>query len=165
MSQTTVTHQIHYEAPFDAEFIEGLRQLVEEKITFNQVIGLKLTSVSASVLTARIHMRPELVGHFSYNRLHGGVTSAALDTLGGLACLVNVTSKHMDEPPEQRLARFLKVGTIDLRVDYMGPAIGEFFDVRAEALRVGSRIGYTQMGLRGPQGELLSTGSGAYIVS
>jgi len=52
-----------------------------------------------------------------------------------------------------------------LRVDYMGPAIGEYFDVRAEALRVGSRIGYTQMSLRGPQGELLSTGSGAYIVS
>jgi acyl-coenzyme A thioesterase PaaI-like protein len=47
----------------------------------------------------------------------------------------------------------------------MGPAIGEYFDVRAEALRVGSRIGYTQMSLRGPNGELLSTGSGAYIVS
>ena len=73
--------------------------------------------------------------------------------------------KHLDETPEQRIARFLKIGTIDLRVDYMGPAIGEHFDVRAEALRVGSRIGYTQMSLRGPNGELLSTGSGAYIVS
>jgi uncharacterized protein (TIGR00369 family) len=142
-----------------------LRQLVEEKITFNSVIGLKLTGVSANVLTGRILMRPELVGHFSYNRLHGGVTSAALDTLGGLACMVNITMKYLDETPEQRIARFLKIGTIDLRVDYMGPAIGEFFDVRAEALRVGSRIGYTQMSLRGPNGELLSTGSGAYIVS
>jgi acyl-coenzyme A thioesterase PaaI-like protein len=67
--------------------------------------------------------------------------------------------------PRDYLSSFLKIGTIDLRVDYMGPAIGEYFDVRAEALRVGSRIGYTQMSLRGPQGELLSTGSGAYIVS
>jgi len=160
-----VTQTIQYEAPFESDFIEALRQLVEEKITFNHVIGLKLTGVSANVLTGRIYMRPELVGHFSYNRLHGGVTSAALDTLGGLACTVNITMKHLDETPEQRIARFLKIGTIDLRVDYMGPAIGEFFDVRAEALRVGSRIGYTQMSLRGPQGELLSTGSGAYIVS
>ena len=158
-------HTIQYEAPFEPAFIEALRQLVEEKITFNSVIGLKLTSVSAHVLTGRIHMRPDLVGHFSYNRLHGGVTSAALDTLGGLACMVNLTMKHLDETPEQRIARFLKIGTIDLRVDYMGPAIGEYFDVRAEALRVGSRIGYTQMSLRGPNGELLSTGSGAYIVS
>ena len=160
-----MTQTIQYEAPFESDFIEALRQLVEEKITFNHVIGLKLTGVSANVLTGRIYMRPELVGHFSYNRLHGGVTSAALDTLGGLACTVNITMKHLDETPEQRIARFLKIGTIDLRVDYMGPAIGEFFDVRAEALRVGSRIGYTQMSLRGPQGELLSTGSGAYIVS
>ena len=160
-----MTQTIQYEAPFEPDFIEVLRQLVEEKITFNHVIGLKLTGVSANVLTGRIHMRPELVGHFSYNRLHGGVTSAALDTLGGLACIVNITMKHLDETPEQRIARFLKIGTIDLRVDYMGPAIGEFFDVRAEALRVGSRIGYTQMSLRGPKGELLSTGSGAYIVS
>ena len=160
-----MTQDIQYEAPFEPAFIEALRQLVEEKITFNSVIGLKLTGVSANVLTGRILMRPELVGHFSYNRLHGGVTSAALDTLGGLACMVNITMKYLDETPEQRIARFLKIGTIDLRVDYMGPAIGEYFDVRAEALRVGSRIGYTQMSLRGPQGELLSTGSGAYIVS
>jgi acyl-coenzyme A thioesterase PaaI-like protein len=47
----------------------------------------------------------------------------------------------------------------------MGPAIGEFFDVHAETLRVGSRIGFTQMSLRGTQGELLSTASAAYIVS
>ena len=160
-----MTQTIQYEAPFEPDFIEVLRQLVEEKITFNHVIGLKLTGVSANVLTGRIQMRPELVGHFSYNRLHGGVTSAALDTLGGLACMVNITMKHLDETPEQRIARFLKIGTINLRVDYMGPAIGEFFDVRAEALRVGSRIGYTQMSLLGPKGELLSTGSGAYIVS
>jgi acyl-coenzyme A thioesterase PaaI-like protein len=79
--------------------------------------------------------------------------------------MVNITMSHLDETPEQRIARFLKIGTIDLRVDYMGPAIGEFFDVRAEALRVGSRIGFTQMSLRGTQGELLSTASGAYIVS
>jgi uncharacterized protein (TIGR00369 family) len=160
-----VIQNIQYDAPFEPAFIEALRQLVEEKITFNHVIGLKLTGVSANVLTGRIHMRPELVGHFSYNRLHGGVTSAALDTLGGLACMVNITMKHLDETPEQRIARFLKIGTIDLRVDYMGPAIGEFFDVRAETLRVGSRIGFTQMSLRGTQGELLSTASAAYIVS
>lgn len=165
MSKCTVTHTIQYEAPFEPVFIESLRQLAEEKIAFNQVIGLKLTSVTTNVLTGRIHMRPELVGHFAYNRLHGGVTSTALDALGGLVCMVNLAMKFRDETPEQRIARFLKIGTIDLRIDYMGPAIGEFFDVRAEALRVGSRIGYTQMTMHGAQGELLSTGSGVYIVS
>jgi len=110
-----VTQDIQYEAPFEPAFIEALRQLVEEKITFNSIIGLKLTGVSANVLTGRIHMRPELVGHFSYNRLHGGVTSAALDTLGGLACMVNLTMKHLDETPEQRIARFLVACSKSLR--------------------------------------------------
>ena len=59
---------IKFDAPFEPAFVEALRELVEEKITFNQMLGLKLTGVSANVLTGRIHMRPELVGHFSYNR-------------------------------------------------------------------------------------------------
>ena len=30
-------------------------------------------------------MRPDLIGHYLYGRLHGGVISASLDALGGLA--------------------------------------------------------------------------------
>ena len=55
-------HNIQYDAPFEPAFIEALRQLVEEKITFNHVIGLKLTGVSANVLTGRIHMRRPIPG-------------------------------------------------------------------------------------------------------
>ena len=150
---------------FEPEFIAGLKAIFEEKIVFNQVLGLKVTSLAPTRVTARIDMRPELVGHFSYNRLHGGVISAGLDAMGGLATMAAIGARHMDESPEQRLHRFVKLGTIDLRVDYLRPGIGAYFELRAEVMRLGSRVASTRMELLDPHGKLLSTGAGAYMVS
>jgi uncharacterized protein (TIGR00369 family) len=149
----------------EPEYIEGFRQIYEEKIVFNQTIGLKLVKVSPEGIEARIDMRPELVGHFAYNRIHGGVISAALDAIGSAAVMAALAAKHMDEAPAKRLERFAKLGTIDLRIDYLRPGIGEFFTVHAEALRVGSRVGTSRMEFRGPDGTLMSAGAAAYIVS
>jgi uncharacterized protein (TIGR00369 family) len=156
---------IEYTGEFEPEFIQGVRSIFEEKIVFNQVLGLRMTEMRPTYVKARMEMKPELVGHFSYNRLHGGVISASLDAIGGLACLVAIGARHMDEPPAKRLERFAKLGTIDLRVDYLRPGIGAWFEVTAEVMRLGSRVGSTRMELRGPDGKLLSTGAGAYIVS
>ncbi|MFM6986874.1 MAG: thioesterase family protein [Hydrogenophaga sp.] len=150
---------------FEAEFIAGLKTIFEERIVFNQLLGLKITHVEPERVVARIDMRPELVGHFAYNRVHGGVISAGLDAMGGLACMAAIGARHMDEPPEQRLHRFAKLGTIDLRIDYLRPGIGDHFELSAEVLRLGSRVASTRMAFCGPDGKLLSCGSGAYIVS
>jgi acyl-coenzyme A thioesterase PaaI-like protein len=91
------------------------------------VLGLKITSLTPALVTARIDMRPELVGHFSFNRIHGGVISAGLDAMGGLAAMAAIGARHMDESPLQRLHRFSKLGTIDLRIDYLRPGISEYF--------------------------------------
>lgn len=150
---------------FEEEFVTGLRAIFEEKIVFNRVLGLRITSLRPDRVVARIDMRQELVGHYSYNRLHGGVVSAGLDAMGGLAAMAAIGARHLDEPPAQRLHRFSKLGTIDLRIDYLRPAIGEHFELRAEVLRLGSRVANTRMEFIGPDGKLLSTGAGAYIVS
>jgi len=150
---------------FEPEFITGVKKVFEEMIVFNQLLGLKITSVLPSQVKARINMRNELVGHYAYNRLHGGVISAGLDAMGGLAVMVAIGARHMDETPAQRLQRFAKLGTIDLRVDYLRPGIGEWFELRAEVMRLGSRVASTRMEFLGADGKLLSTGSAAYIVS
>lgn len=150
---------------FEPEFVQSLKKLFEEMIVFNQVLGLKITTITPELVCAEIQMKPELVGHFSYNRLHGGVISASLDALGGLAVMVAIGARHMDEPPLQRLHRFAKLGTIDLRVDYLRPGIGERFQMRAQTLRLGSRVASTRMEFLGTDGKLLATGAGAYIVS
>lgn len=152
-------------AAFEPEFIEGVRTIFEEKIVFNQVLGLKVLDVAPDHVTARIDMRPELVGHYAYNRMHGGVISAGLDAMGGLAVMAAIGARHMDEAPLQRLQRFAKLGTIDLRIDYLRPAIGAHFELRAQVLRLGSRVATTRMEFLGADGQLLSAGAAAYIVS
>lgn len=160
-----ITHPPATPVVFESEFVEGVREIFETKIVFNTVLGLKITAIEPHEVRARIDMRNELVGHYAYNRIHGGVISAGLDAMGGLATMAAIGARHMDETPEQRLHRFAKLGTIDLRIDYLRPGIGDHFELRAEVLRLGSRVASTRMGFYGPDGKLLSTGAGAYIVS
>jgi uncharacterized protein (TIGR00369 family) len=150
---------------FEPEFVAGLREIFEERIVFNRVLGLKIVSLKPDMVSGRIDMKPDLVGHFSQSRVHGGVVSAGLDSMGGLACMAAIGARHLDEPIAARLQRFGKLGTIDLRVDYLRPAIGDHFVLYAQVLRLGSRVASTRMEFYGPDGTLLSTGAGAYIVS
>ncbi|MCF8159301.1 MAG: thioesterase family protein [Polaromonas sp.] len=161
----TAAAAVPAEIEFEAEFVSGLANIFEKLIVFNQMLGLKITSIKPGQVRARIDMKPELVGHYAYNRIHGGVISASLDALGGLAVMAAIGARHMNETPQQRLQRFAKLGTIDLRVDYLRPGIGEWFELRAEVMRLGSRVASTRMEFLGADGKLLSTGSAAYIVS
>ena len=150
---------------FEPEFVTGLKKIFEEMIVFNQTLGLKIQTLEPEQVTGRIVMRHELVGHYSYNRVHGGVISAGLDAMGGLAVMAAIGTRHMDESPEVRLHRFSKLGTIDLRIDYLRPGIGEFFELSATVMRLGSRVASTRMEFKGSDGKLLSTGAGVYIMS
>jgi uncharacterized protein (TIGR00369 family) len=149
------------QARLDAALVD----LFELRITFNQTLGLKVASVRPGEVRAGFAMRPDLVGHFSYGRLHGGVISAVLDAMGGLALMVALAEKHPGEDTEQVLHRFARMGTIDLRVDFLRQGIGDHFSTTAEVTRLGGRVGSTQMRLLGDGGELIATGAAAYIVS
>jgi uncharacterized protein (TIGR00369 family) len=150
---------------FEPEFTTALIAIFEEKVVFNRVLGLRITSVAPGRASGRIDMRHELIGSFVHNRVHGGVISAGLDAMAGLAVMAALGARHMDEPVAQRLARFARVGTIDLRIDYLRPGISEHFELRAEVMRIGSRVASTRMEFLGADGTLLSTGAAAYIVS
>ncbi|UDF34595.1 UNVERIFIED_ORG: thioesterase family protein [Shinella sp. XGS7] len=150
---------------FEPEFVQSLCEIFETHIAFNQVLGLQIDELEAELVRAHITMRPELIGHFTHQRLHGGVISATLDAMGGLAVMAAIGARHMAEAPATRLARFGKLGTIDLRIDYLRPATGPRFSATAQVLRLGSRVASTRMEFLDADGRLLSTGAGAYIVS
>ncbi|WP_353234689.1 thioesterase family protein [Diaphorobacter ruginosibacter] len=152
-------------AGFEPEFIDALTDIFERQIAFNQVIGIEITRIAPDCVEASIGMKPELVGHFAYNRVHGGVISAALDAMAGLAVMAAIGARHMDEPPARRLQRFARLGTIDLRIDYLRPAIGPRFRQRAQVLRLGSRVATARMEFLSARDELLSVGTASYIVS
>ena len=89
--------EVDAEIEFEEEFVVGLKKVFEEMIVFNQILGLKITSLKPRQVTARIDMKRDLIGHFSYNRIHGGVISAGLDAMGGLAVMAAI---ELDDPQQ-----------------------------------------------------------------
>ena len=148
-----------------AEIEAGLVEIFERGIPFNQLLGLQILSVQPASVRGRITMKPELVGTASQGRLHGGVTASVLDTMGGLAVLAAGIERHPHDAPAQALQRFARMGTIDLRVDYLHPGIGRHFEAVAEVTRLGGRVGSTQMRLVNDEGTLIATAAAAYIVA
>jgi uncharacterized protein (TIGR00369 family) len=148
----------------EAKTQAAIIDVFERQITFNQTLGFTVIEFS-NTPKVRFDMRDELVGHFLYGRLHGGVTSAVLDATGGFALMCALAFKHPDESSDQVLHRFSKLGTIDMRIDYLRPGLGKHFIASAVVNRLGGRIGSTQMALHNDSGELIATGAAAYIVS
>ena len=158
---TTERRDAAEQARLDAALVE----LFEHRIVFNQVLGLKISSVAHGDVRATFPMRHELIGHAGYGRLHGGVISAVLDAMGGLALMVAIAEQHPQDNTLQVMHRFSKMATIDLRVDFLRQGLGGHFVATADVTRLGSRIGNTQMRLVNDQGTLLATGAGAYVVA
>lgn len=142
-----------------------LKDILEHRLRFNEVIGLRVESFDPESPRLTFDMRPDLVGSYIHNRLHGGVIATALDTVGGFAITMAIIEKHADETAEQIAARLGRIGTIDLRVDYLHQGVGRTFHASAKVMRLGGRIANVRMELMNDAGSLIATGTAAYIVS
>ncbi len=146
--------------------LEGLlREVFDERIRFNRWIGLRVHSLAPERTQMRFDMRDELVGNYVQGRLHGGMISATLDTVGGLAVAVAIAEKHRGETAEQIGHRFNRVGTIDMRVDYLRPGIGRSFVATGRVIRLGGRIASVQMMLENDSGDTIAMGTAAYVIT
>ena len=78
-----------------------------------------------------------------------------------MAVMAAIGARYMDEAPEVRLHRFGNLGAIDLRVDYLRPGIGDYFDLHAGVIRLGARVASARMEFRGGGGrEVVVDGAG-----
>ena len=134
----------------------------EQMIPFNRVLGLKIDSLDPKTPRLRFDMRPELVGNPVRQILHGGVISATLDAVGGLAIALASLAKKAEETPARQ---FPNIGTIDLRIDHLRPGRGKFFIASGRVVRLGGRVAVAHMELVNNTGDQIATGSAAYIVS
>ena len=162
---TAASHPPRRSAAEQARVDAALRDLFERQIVFNQVLGLQLLSVRHGDVRGRFDMRPDLVGHPAYGRLHGGVIAAVLDGMGGLAGMVAIGEHHAHETAEQVMHRFARYGTIDMRTDFLRQGIGRHFIATTEVTRLGGRVASVQMRLHNDEGVLIATGAAAYSVS
>lgn len=148
----------------DREPIERLTELfhnIEDLIPFNRYLGLHADSIDESGAVVHLDMRDELIGNFQVGVLHGGVISATLDVVGGVAAMVSAVLR--EESIEDSIQRLRPTSTIDLRVDYLRPGAGKRFTARGFTLRAGSRVAVTRMEFHNETGELLAVGTGTYM--
>jgi len=146
----------------DQSAIEAkLRQVFEEAVAFNRVLGLKVLSIDVDAPKLRFDMKPELIGNPRRQILHGGVIAAVLDVAAGFAIHLAVGKNRTDEPND---GQFPSIGTIDLRVDYLRPGRGKYFIATGRVVRLGNRVAVAHMELVNDAGELIATGGAAYMV-
>ncbi len=162
MPRCTVEEQ---EAALETELLAAIHAIFVDKIPFNRVLGLDVVSLNHSNPVLRFQMKDELVGNFQRSMLHGGVISSVLDVAGGLVAFLNLQQKLKHEPLATRIARFARIGTIDLRVDFLRPGIGQWFEAKGYALRTGNKVAVTRMELLSDSGELIAVGTAAYTVA
>ena len=148
----------------DQEILRVLQRIFGERIPFNHVLGLKLESIGAEQASFRFDMREDLVGNFIHGTLHGGVISATLDVTGGLVALLGVLKKMEGRSEKEKMARFAKLGTIDLRIDYLRPGFGKSFLATGYVQRIGNKVAVTRMDLDNDEGSLIAVGTGTYMV-
>ncbi len=141
--------------------LAALARAVEAQIPFNRVVGLQLGDLGPTETTITFEMRDELVGNFARGSLHGGVISAALDVVGGMAA---ITAAVAGGDVSTLAERFGKLGTIDLRVDYLRPGVGEKFTATGYTLRAGNKVAVTRMELHNDEGDLIAVGTGTYLI-
>ncbi|MBI4998377.1 MAG: thioesterase family protein [Rhodocyclales bacterium] len=146
--------------------VDGLlREIFDQRIRFNHWLGLRVHSLTPAGPQLAFDMRDELIGNFVQGRLHGGMIAATLDTVGGLAVAVAIAEKHKSDTAEQIGHRFNRVGTIDMRVDYLRPGMGRSFVATGRVIRLGGRIASVQMTLENDDGETIATGTAAYVIT
>jgi len=147
------------------EILEIIHDLIIEKIPFNKVLGLTVESLNLDQVSVRLPMRPELIGNFIRGSLHGGVISSTLDFMGGLVAFLGVLKTMQGQSVQVMAERFAKIGTIDMRIDYLRPGIGDHFIATGYVLRTGNKVAVTRMELHNNERQLIAVGTGAYTVA
>lgn len=131
-----------------------LKQVIEEYIPFNKVLGIQADRIERGSVRLSIPFREELIGDPLKRALHGGVLSALADVAGGMA-----TWSALEDP-------MARVSTIDLRVDYLRPGRPHTIIADGTLVRLGKRVSVADVKLyhAGHESEPVATGKGVYAV-
>jgi len=134
--------------------IEFYYNVFNELIPFNKYIGLQLTELKIGFAKATIQFKQELIGDVRINAVHGGVISASMDAVGGMAAVTTLNSIED------------KIVTVDMRVDYIRSARNTDLIIEANIVRSGNKIITTNMQVFAANEQILvAEGRGVYHVS
>ncbi|CAI1056509.1 thioesterase family protein [Serratia entomophila] len=131
---------------------------------FNRELGLELRRFDDDYVELSFTNQQKLVGNATQKILHGGVIASVLDVVAGLACAGSVLMRLDPLIEEEIAARLSRMGTIDLRVDYLRPGRGEHFIASASVLRSGNKVAVARAELHNHDGLHIASATATYLV-
>jgi uncharacterized protein (TIGR00369 family) len=144
--------------------LDLLRDIYDNQMPFHRLLDVRVDSLTVDEIRVRIDMRDALIGNYMRKILHGGVISSVLDLTGGLIAFVELLKLLDVAQPEELRKRLARVGTIDLRVDYLRMGEGAFFTASGSVLRKGNKVAVIRTELCNDQNVLIAAGTGTYLV-
>lgn len=146
------------------KLLDLLRKLYEERLPFNRFLGLRFDELTPDRCVMRLDMREDLIGNPIKGILHGGVIATVLDAVGGAVASLGLLEQLPDMSLPEVSKRFARMGTIDLRVDFLRPGKGEHFMASGELLRLGKSIAVTRMEMQNETGTRIAHATAAYML-
>ena len=135
MSDTKLSAE-QIQAAFDASPFLGFLRL--------RVVAL---DHDAGTLTVSMPMRPELERRLGTGQFHGGPIAAFIDAVGDFAI---------------GMALGGGVPTINLRIDYLRPAVGALLSATARVRRAGRTVALVDVDVHDEKQSLVAVGRGTY---
>jgi uncharacterized protein (TIGR00369 family) len=148
----------------EASLLSQLKEIVELKVPLNRILGIELESLDATGARLRVEMKEVLVGNFALGILHGGIISCILDVTGSVTGYTVPLRGVIGRPLDEVMGAIAKVGTIDLRIDFLRPGKGTYFVSRGGILRSGKRLATIRTELEDDRGRVVAVGTGTYTV-
>lgn len=146
------------------EMLFSLKDIYEQQMPFNRFLKIHIDALTTDEVLVRIDMRQELIGNFVRQILHGGVISSVLDLTGGLIASVELLKLIREDSTEEIVTKMSRVGTIDLRVDYLRAGKGNYFKASGSILRKGNKVAVTRTELFNDSDLLIAAGTGTYLI-
>ncbi len=144
--------------------VDFYRDMEDERPSFTRFLEFAIDSPDSDHPRLIFEMRDNLVGNLIYRTLHGGIIASMLDAVGGHAVFLSVLKQVKGQPMEKQIKRVSKIGSIDLRIDYLRPGKGKNFTATAVILRTGNKVAVTRMELLNEEQKLIAVGTGTYTV-
>jgi uncharacterized protein (TIGR00369 family) len=153
--------------PESAKEVGAQLKIVREvygNLPFNRLLGLKVEFLEIDRAGFSFTMKNELIGNTVHGILHGGVISTVLDTTGGMTATGSALERMRNHSKDEIIKWIARVGTIDMRVDYLRPGRGSQFHSTGTVMRTGRKVAVTRMELKNQENKLIAVGTGTYIV-
>ena len=118
---------------------------------FNRALGLELERYEKEFAQLAFNNQPMMVGNWAQSILHGGVIASALD-------------RHETISEDELRQRMSRMGTIDLRVDYLRPGRGNRFTATSSLLRAGNKVAVARVELHNEEQLYIASATATYMV-